>query len=198
MKMRMHVRVAALAVALCPAACGFVKVQTNGASAPGASSTSSTSSDAPSPTSAPASAADSTATATAPSAAATGANDAQSAAPDAHPLVDEIDRALIADTAIAPEKIAALEAKVKASDADGARALSHLLTYYKIEAAWRRDDAAIADTIAAVLGGVAKSNGSVSGKEKPQTVKWRAEADKCYFLFAHLKRGTSEKDRVRR
>jgi len=120
---------------------------------------------------------------------------------DTNATLREVDNLLISGPdAIPADKLAAVEAKGKALSsaglADETSYVKHVLRYYRLENAWRGDASKTADTMAKELGGAVTAQGEVTGKDKPQTIKFKAEAGKCYTVFTHLKNAGGDDDRA--
>lgn len=112
-----------------------------------------------------------------------------------------IDKLVQSDPGPLPaEKLQALNEKRKSFESDGLEAevhyLSHLLTYYKMENAWRGDAAKTAESLAQTLGGAVALTGEVTGKDKPQTFKLKAEEGKCYTILLRMKSAGGEEDKM--
>lgn len=111
---------------------------------------------------------------------------------DTRTLLVEMDKILI-DTpdAIPAAKLTAMSEKQNAFEEAGlqneALYVAHLLTYYKLENAWRGDAANTGDTLAKQLKGAVTTQGEISGKDKPVSFKFQAEAGKCYTVMSHMK-----------
>lgn len=110
---------------------------------------------------------------------------------DTRTLLVEMDKILI-DTpdAIPAAKMTAMSEKQNAFEEAGlqneALYVAHLLTYYKLENAWR-GTTDTGDALAKQLKGAVTAQGEVSGKDKPVSFKFQAEAGKCYTVMSHMK-----------
>ncbi|NUP09211.1 MAG: hypothetical protein HOW73_24435 [Polyangiaceae bacterium] len=97
-------------------------------------------------------------------------------------------------------KLGELAAKKKEFAAAGLEAeahyLTHLTTYYEIENGWRGDAAKSGDVLAGLLGGKAHAQGELTGKDKPQSFKFKAEEGKCYTVLLRMKSAGGEEDKM--
>jgi hypothetical protein len=118
---------------------------------------------------------------------------------DTRTLLVEMDKMLIeGPDAIPGDKISAMSDKRSAfEDAgleDESLYLAHVLTYYKLENAWRTDPAKTGDGLAKQLKGAVTTQGELSGKDKPVSFKFQAEAGKCYTVMSHMKMAGGDDD----
>ncbi len=116
-------------------------------------------------------------------------------------LIRDLDKSLRdSGGALPDDKLADLaskkEALASAGLADDAAYAGHVLTYYRAENAFRADASATADTLAKLLDGAVTTKGDASGSGKPLTFKFKAEAGKCYTVFAHLKNAGGDDDHM--
>lgn len=116
-------------------------------------------------------------------------------------LRDSIDKQVQEDPGPLPaDKLAELDKKKKAFKDAGLEAevhyLSHLQGYYALENAWRGDAAKSPEALAAALGGKAHASGEVTGKDKPQTFKFKVEEGRCYTLLMRMKTAGGEEDKM--
>lgn len=114
---------------------------------------------------------------------------------------DEIDKAVMETPGALPaDKLAQLQAKKKELAAAGlkpeARYLDHLGVYYKIEDAWRGDAAKTPESLAGLLAGSSVAQGELTGKDKAQTFKFKAEEGKCYTVLLRMKTAGGSEDRM--
>jgi hypothetical protein len=118
---------------------------------------------------------------------------------DTRNLMAEMDKTLIeGPDAIPAAKITAMSEKQTAFEEAGlqneALYVAHLLTYYKLENAWRGDAANTGDALAKQLKGAVTTQGELSGKDKPVSFKFQAEAGKCYTVISHMKMAGGDDD----
>ena len=116
-------------------------------------------------------------------------------------LRKEIDKLVMDDPGPLPaDKLAQLDKQKKAFADAGMEAeahyLAHLQTYYTLENAWRGEAAKSADALASALGGKAHANGEVTGKDKPQTIKFKAEEGRCYTVLLRMKNAGGDEDKM--
>ncbi|MBK9265727.1 MAG: hypothetical protein IPM54_38805 [Polyangiaceae bacterium] len=114
-------------------------------------------------------------------------------------LLVEMDKMLLEGPDPIPgDKIGAMSEKQSAFEDAGleneARYLAHVLTYYKLENAWRADPAKTGETLAKQLKGAVTTQGELSGKDKPVSFKFQAEAGKCYTVMSHMKMAGGDDD----
>lgn len=120
---------------------------------------------------------------------------------DTKELRRELDKLVVDDPGPIPAaKLAQLEARKKDFADAGLEPevhyLAHLRTYYDLENAWRTDAAKSPDQLASVLGGKVAASGELTGKDKPQTFKFKAEAGKCYTVLLRMKNAGGEEDKM--
>jgi len=72
--------------------------------------------------------------------------------------------------------------------------LAHVLTYYRLENAWRTDPGKTGENLAKQLKGAVTTQGELSGKDKPVSFKFQAEAGKCYTVMSHMKMSGGDDD----
>lgn len=120
---------------------------------------------------------------------------------DTRALLVEMDKMLIdGPDPIPTEKISAMSDKRSAFEDAGleneALYLSHVLTYYRLENAWRGASENTAENLAKQLKGAVTTQGELSGKDKPVSFKFQAEAGKCYTVFSHMKMAGGDDDKA--
>lgn len=120
---------------------------------------------------------------------------------DTRTLLVEMDKMLIdGPDPIPAAKITAMSDKRSAFEDAGLENeslyLTHLLTYYRLENAWRGDTANTGEALAKQLKGAVTTQGELSGKDKPVSFKFQAEAGKCYTFLAHMKMAGGDDDRA--
>jgi hypothetical protein len=120
---------------------------------------------------------------------------------DTRALLVEMDKMLIEGPDPIPgEKIGAMSDKRSAFEDAGLENeslyLAHVLTYYKLENAWRTEPEKTGENMAKQLKGAVTTQGELSGKDKPVTFKFQAEAGKCYTVFSHMKMAGGDDDRA--
>lgn len=118
---------------------------------------------------------------------------------DARALLVEMDKMLIEGPDPIPgEKIAAMSDKRSAFEDAGleneALYLAHVLTYYKLENAWRSEPTKTGESLAKQLKGAVTTQGELTGKDKPVSFKFQAEAGKCYTFMSHMKMAGGDDD----
>ncbi len=111
---------------------------------------------------------------------------------DTRTLMNEMDKLLLeSPEALPAAKISAMAAKQSAFEDAGleneATYVAHLVTYYKLENAWRTDPAKAGEGLAKQLKGAVTTEGELTGKDKPVSFKFQAEAGKCYTFMSHMK-----------
>jgi|GEM_PF-6095850 len=129
------------------------------------------------------------------------------AAKEAHDNLRKETRALLVDMdkmliegpdPIPAEKISAMSDKRSAFEDAGLENeslyLTHVLTYYKLENAWRTDPSKSGENLAKQLKGAVTTQGELSGKDKPVSFKFQAEAGKCYTVMSHMKMAGGDDD----
>lgn len=118
---------------------------------------------------------------------------------DTRTLLVEMDKMLIeGPDAIPGEKISAMSDKRSAFEDAGleneALYLAHVLTYYKLENAWRTEPTKTGENLAKQLKGAVTTEGELTGKDKPVSFKFQAEAGKCYTVMSHMKMAGGDDD----
>jgi hypothetical protein len=120
---------------------------------------------------------------------------------DTKKMLNELD-GLVLDKPdpIPADKIAALEGKGKeltsAGLKDEASYVQHVLTYYRLENAFRAEPAKTAEAVAKQLGGAVTAQGELVGKDKPVSFKFSAQAGKCYTVLSRMKNAGGDDDRM--
>lgn len=118
---------------------------------------------------------------------------------DTRALLSEMDKMLLdGPDPIPAEKIAAMSDKRTAFESAGlgneALYVAHVLTYYKLENAWRSAPEKTGENLAQQLKGAVTTQGELSGKDKPVSFKFQAEAGKCYTVLSHMKMAGGDDD----
>jgi len=120
---------------------------------------------------------------------------------DTRTLLVEMDNMLIeGPDPIPAAKISAMSDKRSAFEDAGleneALYLTHLLTYYRLENAWRAEPEKTGENLAKQLKGAVTTQGELSGKDKPVSFKFQAEAGKCYSVLSHMKMAGGDDDKA--
>lgn len=84
----------------------------------------------------------------------------------------------------------------KLGDAEGKAFARYVAKSYRIENAWRVEAAQAAPTLKKALGAEVVTEGTLTGKKKPVSFSFSAEAGHCYYALSHLVKDGGEEDRL--